>query len=125
MTFDNSELRALATDLGSVGASLIPNVESVMRTGAGNVRDQWRRNVSGSRTLKHYPRTITAERGRTLTGIEYEVGPERGGQGSLGHLAEYGSSTHPPFKPGAKAAIDTEGPRIENALADLMGRLLA
>lgn len=122
---DNSELDALAADLGRVGAAIIPDVESVMQKGAGAIRDQWKRNVSGSRTLKHYPRSITAERKFTMAGVEYEVGPESGGQGSLGHLAEYGSSRMPPFKPGAKAAVDAEGPNIENALADLAGRLLA
>lgn len=125
MTIDASELRNLAADLGNVSGRMIPAVDAVVEKAALNVKDEWVRAVSGSSRLCHYPRSISYDRVPSLTAVEYEVGPDKDRmQGPLGNIAEFGTSTLPPAKPGAAVAVNREAPRLEENLARVVEGLL-
>lgn len=116
---DTSQLVALAATLRAGAVAATGGVDRIVARNAAKVRDEARRTMADSRTLPHYPASITYERDFT-DGIAYEIGPEKGGQGSLGHILEYGTSTRGPIKPHMNPAADA----VEGDLADELGDLL-
>lgn len=89
----------------------------VLSDAATRVRDDARR-LAPRRMLPHYAETITHELAWAGTTLEAEIGPEKGGQGSLGHILEHGTAKTPPHAH-LGPALDLEGPRF----AEDMGRL--
>lgn len=69
--------------------------------------------------LPHYAKTITHEVRVSKTAIEVEAGPERGGQGSLGHILERGTSNSPPHAH-MGPSLDMEAPRALRDLGDVV-----
>jgi hypothetical protein len=98
-------LESLAADLARAAVLIGPAVGKVVDGNAQGVQRRWRSTWpwSGSTHLPHLGASVTVEKtGQT----EAEVGPEKGGQGSLGHLIEYGtakSGAHPGGGPAAVA----------------------
>ena len=122
---DVSELHALSRDLGKVSAGTTSAMYDVVKDGANDLRDEWRRNAeqtSGTHA-RHYPKSITAEM-RVGRGITAEIGPDvRLKQGFLGDILENGGVHSPPHLDGQRAA-DTMVPRIERRIDSALGHLL-
>lgn len=122
MSIDSSDLRALAVDLGHIGARTTAAMFGVFREGGADLRDQWRSNAraTSGEHGKHYPDSITMET-RVSTSIEVEVGPDpRLPQGGMSF--EFGSVKQPPHLDGQRAA-DTVIPRIERRIDAALGHL--
>ena len=82
------------------------------------VRDQ-ARQLAPKTGLPHYARAITYEVTVDKTGtVDVEIGPERGGQGSLGHILEFGTVRTPPHAH-LSPALDREGPEWVKSLGDI------
>lgn len=120
---DDSEVRALAADLGRVPARTLPAVDAVMKRGAQNVKETMRSNAEGHASLPHFPRSITYDR-KLGTGIEYEIGPDKGqSQGPLGSILYFGTSRHGPVLD-LEVGIRDEAPRLEKHLGTVAAGLL-
>ncbi len=78
------------------------------------------RQLAPRRGLPHYAAKITREIKVGPASIDGVVGPERGGQGSLGHILENGTAKTPPHAH-LGPALDLEGPRFMRELGDIAG----
>jgi HK97 gp10 family phage protein len=106
---DTAQLDILAADFTRRGLMAGVNVYRVTERAARNVKETARQELSGSTRMPHLARTITYDIDIQGTQIVAEVGPERGGQGSLGHIREYGTATASP-QPFMAPAFDKEVP---------------
>ena len=120
---DVSEVAALARDLGKVSAGTAKVMYEVIKEGANDLRDEWRRNatVSAGEHGRHYPASITANM-RVSTSITAEIGPDpRLPQGGMSF--EFGSVNQPPHLDGQRA-VDTMVPRIDRRIDTALTHLL-
>lgn len=86
---DLSEINELTVDLQDAGIRAAIEVPKALLEIGEDIRDDARRFAPGAHggRAKHYPKAITHE----LDGpLAVEIGPEKRGQGNLGHLFEYG-----------------------------------
>lgn len=117
--FDAREIYALAEDLGSIPASAVRPVIDVMRDGANELRDTWRKNAreSSGTHARLYPGSIHATTSLTPSGVESEIGPVLSmKQGFLGPVLEFGGTHSPAHLDGQKAADDVV-PRLARRVA--------
>lgn len=115
-------LDQLTADLAAASRMVQVRAPLVLEEAGRRVRDDARR-LAPRRMLPHYAATITSETRWTGGAAEAEIGPEKGGQGSLGHILEYGTAKTPP-RAHLGPALDLEGPRLERAISDLAERAL-
>jgi len=125
--FDFSEVLKLAADLDEVPETAGENVRKAVTVTARNVKDGWRKKLSGSQTLPGTPRAISYDvrGGNAIRGSEIsaEIGADLGGQGSLVWVDEYGSPTSAPRGSGAAALHENERDFIEG-LSKAIGDVL-
>jgi hypothetical protein len=121
---DVSELRALSRDLGKLSARATGVMYGVVKDGAVDLRDTWKRNarLTSGQHGKRYPDSITYDT-RVGTSIHFEIGPDpRLPQGGMSF--ENGSVKQPPHLDGQRA-VDEIVPRIDRrvdtALTYLIG----
>ena len=115
-----NDLERLVADLSDATDFVQQQARRVVANAGDRVRDE-ARALAPRRGLPHYAATITSEvvSERMSGTIAAEIGPERGGQGSLGAILEYGTSRTPP-QAHLAPALDREAPRLEHDLADLL-----
>ena len=116
---DMTGVLALAEELKLIRSRLQPAMRSVTSDSAMRIRQdaraRWKAQTTGQRTRK-YPQTITMEvTMATAALVMAEVGPQKGRQGSFGHLFEFGNSMSP-GKPHLVPAWEVEGPKYVAAL---------
>lgn len=124
MTTDVSEMRALSRDLGAIGAKATVVMYGVVKDGATDLRDTWKRNarVTAGEHGRRYPDSITMD-ARVGTRIGFEIGPDpRLPQGGMSF--EDGSVKQPPHLDGQRA-VDEAVPRIDRRIDGALGFLLA
>ena len=114
------ELEEIAADLRGAGDWVQLKARSLVTEAGERVRDDARR-LAPRTGLPHYAKAITTEtRIDRATGTVFaEVGPEKGGQGSLGAILEYGTSRTPPHAH-LGPALDREAPQFAEDLADIL-----
>ena len=122
-TVDTSDLTALADDLDAAPAKASGAMRATTQVALRKIRDDGRTFASGLSFLPHLPSTITYETHDHPWGVSGEAGPENRGQGSLGHLIEYGTPTSAPHAYMAPA-FDRELPEwikhLEAAAGDVL-----
>ena len=109
---DMTQVKALAADLGGVGARLRPAVKGVITKGALNIKNAAKQAILDQTRhiyVKQYPYSITYDvsvgAGATVTA---EIGPDKDKpQGALGNLLEYGTPRDGPL-PHLNPALDAE-----------------
>lgn len=122
-TVDASDLYRLSRDLGSIGARASTTMYGVMREGATDIRDTWKRNarLTSGKHGRRYPDSITMD-ARIGTSIGFEIGPDpRLPQGGMSF--ENGSVNQPPHLDGLRA-VEEVGPRIHRRIDVALGYLL-
>lgn len=134
-SIDFSALDRMIADFGEVPAATTPFLVSALGRTSHLIVDAWRGKLAGSAHWAGLPRRISytisgtagpSTIGQVLSGgggseLRSEIGPRRGGQGSLGHINELGSPTSPPSGFGHAALQENEGDfarGIERALDD-------
>lgn len=117
------DLDRLVHDLDGITSKAHRGIVAATKFSAHAAKEQARENASGSRWLPHLPRTITYDVDAGVDEIRASVGPENRGQGSLGHIFEYGSPTSGAHLP-VNQAVDGEMDDYEAALAKVAGGLL-
>lgn len=123
---DDTELRALAVDLGRAAARATPLVDDVLEHAASNVKDEMVEDAEGSRSFRGIARTISYDRTRTLGGTVFEVGPDksRGGAARLGVIAYFGGANGGGGTLDIERPLRSEGPRMMQALDRALGDVL-
>ncbi|MFJ2579965.1 hypothetical protein [Kitasatospora aureofaciens] len=110
-------LREVVTALESSPALLRTGIRKAVTVTARAVRDDARSRIAGHRYLPRYPASITYDVKTTPTGVQAEIGPDKGRpQGALGNLIEYGSSHNAPL-PHLGPALDAAEPDAENSVS--------
>jgi HK97 gp10 family phage protein len=118
-----NDLERLVADLRDADQWTQLKARDLVEKAGERVRDEARR-LAPRRGLPHYAKAITSEVivERSTGTVAAEIGPERGGQGSLGHILEFGTSRTPPHAH-LGPALDREAPRFERALSDILDPL--
>ena len=136
---DDAEVRSLAVDLGVAGQRIKTDARAVIAKGALNIKSQMMAEASKSRHLK-IARVISYDLRDTAGGVEAEIGPTKGGEGSLAGIAYFGgSSWRGREKPGRgwqqgpggggtipdpQGALEAEAPAVEKYIGDLIEKAL-
>lgn len=119
MTLEADGLSALVADLARAPVKVQAGAILAIRNGAFNVKRDAQLFASGLEHAPHYPRSITYETKFRAGSVEAEIGPDKDRpQGALGNILEYGTSNNAPVAH-LGPALDQEGPRFEQAVADL------
>jgi hypothetical protein len=117
-------LRELIADLDRAHSKALGETEQVVAKGALNIKTDWARRWSGLKHAPALPKAVSYDLYHLPGSIRAEVGPDKGKrQGALGNLIEFGSANNAPI-PGGLPALESEAPRMEKALADLVEKLL-
>lgn len=89
--FDFSGVNSLVASLGTVPARVIPKAAKALEITARNIKEDWRTEAKEANPehARHYPNRVTYDMELGKDGeIGAVIGPELGGQGSLGFLEE-------------------------------------
>ncbi|GAA1742970.1 hypothetical protein GCM10009809_42120 [Isoptericola hypogeus] len=128
VTFDTSELDAFAAELGKAGAFTQKGVRGVISKGALNIKKQQQAEMRRSSyfamiapTISYDIREVSAFGGGI---VEAEIGPVKGGAGSLANIAYFGTSRGGGTVPDPEDALQAEAPRTAKALLDLMAQAI-
>lgn len=134
MQIDASELKQLGADLSAAGSGIAARVRPVVVRGAVNIKNQMRREMSGSASFGALAGSIdfsmTSQKIFGTGVIEAEIGPSkrrggaRRGLGFGANIAYFGTSRGGGTVPDPQGALDAEAPRFEQALGDIMEGLL-
>jgi hypothetical protein len=122
MDADTSELRAFAADLTSASFRSVLALRPVVKKGAVQIKDQLRREMSASTHFKGAAPGISFD--ITDGGLTAEVGPTKGGPGSLANIAYFGTSRGGGTVPDPRGALEAEVPKFEQAILDAIEGLL-
>lgn len=114
---DTSQLDRLAIDLSEAPGRIQRSAPKVMARGAFNIKTEMREDFSGHNFLKDLGFKVNYDRLDRL-GLAYEIGIDKGGQGSLGNIAAYGTSNNAPVAD-KNAGLRRELPRIVSHLGDV------
>ena len=121
--FDASEIREFTHRLQEAGAKTQREVKGVINKGALNIKNQMRKEASGSRHFGQIASTITydlTEWGAFGGGVvEAEVGPNKHFRAArLGNVAYFGTSKGGGTLPDPIHALEAEIPNVERWLGD-------
>jgi len=123
MSADGSaEIRQLALNLGRVAGAALQDVDAVLKKGAQNIKNEMRRDVSGSRHFFGMTGSISYDAEPLPGRPRYVIGPDKSLRGgALGNIYYFGTS-----RGGGSGDIDkplrTEEPRTMDALGKLAGK---
>lgn len=113
--FDTSEVDRLAADLAAGPRRLRAEAGSVLKASAGRVKRSMARDASGHRYLAGLGDRVNYDkRGE----FEYEIGIDKGGVGSLGNIAAFGTSNNAPVFDHT-ASLRGEAPILADRLGDV------
>lgn len=121
---DFSELRRFTRDLERAADGIAPQVQGVMKNGAGKIKAQMRSEMKASRYFKGAARSITYDVKVEQDAIEIEIGPDKdleGAGGALGNIAYFGTPRGGGTVPDPQLALDAESPVIERFLEEILG----
>ena len=122
--WDTSEVRKLASDLGTLPAKAVPEVRSVTQKGALNIKQDWQARWRGHPTFPALPSAISYDTKISAFMVEAEIGPDKGKrQGALGNIIEFGTPKNAPI-PAGMPALNAELPKYEKALAEALTKLM-
>ena len=114
---DMTEVFKLADDLGKV-AEVANEARKVIVKGALNIKEKMRSEAEGRPMAPGIPRAITYDTEIGADGISAEIGPVKGGAGSLAFYY-YGNSKVGPSIPDPQIALDAEA----ETTADYLGKV--
>lgn len=118
MSLDFGDLEAFARDLDHQGAKVVLAQRQVVKKGALNVKKRLQAEADGHPHAPRMPQSITFDVEMQGDEIVAEIGPERGGTGSM--IFYYiGIGTQGPVLPEPQLAADAEA----EVMADYLGKV--
>lgn len=118
MSLDFSDVEAFARDLSDLGARVVLAQRQVVQKGALNVKKRLQAEAQGVSHAPGFPRSITFDVELKGDEIAAEIGPEKGGAGSLA-LLYLGNSKTGPRLPDPMLAADAEA----EVMAEWLGKV--
>ena len=118
MSLDFGDLEDFARDLDHQGAKVVLAQRAVVKKGALNVKTRLQAEAQGVAHAPGFPRAITFDVELKGDEITAEIGPEKGGAGSLA-LLYLGNSKTGPRLPEPMLAADAEA----EVMADWLGKV--
>lgn len=123
-TIDTSELAALVGDLRSSANDLMGKVRPAIAKGALNVKKQMRDEAAQSQHFR-IAHTISYDLTGNRDFAQAEIGPVKGGAGSLANIAYFGGAHGGGGTiPDPQGAADAEAPNLEKAIGDILAAIL-
>lgn len=116
-------LTELVADLDRAGRGSLTETQQVVAKGALNIKRDWAQRWTGHAHAPALGSTVTYDMSWGMGSIGAEIGPVKGGAGSLGNIYEFGTPRNSP-QPGGLPALQAEEPRFAQALEDMAGKLL-
>lgn len=116
------DLNRLAADLQNASFTAGVKVVRLLDESGEKIRDEARRTAPKT-GLPHYAKAITHELKLDGLSLAVEVGPEKGGQGSLGHILENGTAKSPP-QAHMGPALDRVAPDFVKGVVEIGGEIL-
>lgn len=114
------DLAKLAADLDVAGPKAQRQSLAALRFEARAMQQDWRQRVGGSTRLRGLAPAVGYDILPTgLRAITAEVGYDDRGQGELGNIAEFGTSTMGPVLPAAGPVLKDGADRLERFLSGL------
>lgn len=118
MSVDFGDVEAFAKALDDQGAKVVLAQRQVVKKGALNVKKRLQAEAQGVAHAPGFPRAITFDVELTGDEIVADIGPEKGGAGSLA-LLYLGNSKTGPRLPEPMLAADTEA----EVMAEWLGKV--
>lgn len=118
ISFDTSEVRAAAADMSNVDGRLRPDVSSVVKRGATNIKDDLTSQMRSSRHFKGFA-DISYD---MVDDFEAEIGPNKGGPGAGANIAYFGTSRGGGTVEDPEEALNREITAFEDHLGDIAER---
>ena len=118
MSLDFGDLEAFARDLDHQGAKVVLAQRQVVKKGALNVKKQLQTEADGHPHAARMPQAITFDVELDGKEIVADIGPEKGGVGSLAFYW-LGNSRTAPVLPDPMLAADKEA----EAMAERLGKV--
>ena len=114
--FDDSDIQGLSADIRRALVRHPDKVRAALAVSAFDIKRRARARVDGLAHAPAYPASIDFEVGRTLLGMQAEIGPDKGKrQGALGNILEYGTRNNAPI-PHLGPALQAEIPGFVRAI---------
>ena len=118
MSLDFGDLEAFARDLDHQGAKVVLAQRQVVKKGALNVKERLRKEAEGHPHAPRLPQSITYDVEIQVDEVVAEIGPEKGGTGSM--IFYYiGIGTQGPTLPEPQLAADAEA----ETMLDYLGKV--
>lgn len=108
---DTSQVRTVEVDLSEAPGRIARKAPKVMKRGALETKRNLKVMATGHGHLEQLPRFVEFEQIDAL-GLDYEIGFNKGGQGSLANIAVYGSENNAPIMGTPTDALRMELPAI-------------
>ena len=114
---DMTEVFKLANDLGNT-SNVARDARKVIQKSSQNIKQRMQREAAGHKMAPGIPGAITFDTGIGSDGLTGEIGPQRGGPGSLAFYY-YGNSRVGPSIPDPQIALDAESETTADELAKI------
>lgn len=130
ISIDAREMTAFAADLGRISARALPEVDAIMKHGAGNIKDEMVTDAEGSRHFRRIAPSISYDSDYRIGQVAYEIGPDRarGGKASgaahLANIAYFGGANGGGGTLDLDAPLKHEEPQMMKRLDDFLAGLL-
>lgn len=108
MADDFSELMSLARDLDDAGPAVSPFARKAIQVTANNVKKAAQASAGKRRQIGHAAAAIHYETKESSSGVDAEIGYDKGGVGDLGNIVEFGSSRFSPSHDLGNALLNNE-----------------
>lgn len=121
---DTSELRRLEGDLGRIPARAADEAEKVLKKAANSLKEEMTAAFESSDSFSGRGLRISYDRFGFASEIGYEIGPERGGAGSLAHIAVDGGANGGGGSVDIDHLLEPEAVKIGRFIGDILEDLL-
>lgn len=118
VSLDTTEVRAAIEDMTSIDSRLRPDVASVVKRGATNIKDDMITQMKSSKHFKGFP-DISYD---MKDDFEAWIGPNKGGPGAGANIAYFGTSRGGGTVEDPEEALNREIGAFEDHLGDIAER---
>ena len=123
VSFDDSELRAFAAELGEVSQQAARKLRPVVSKGALNIKNEMQSDMQASRHFKQIARTISYD--LEDEGMTAVIGPNKHFRAArLANIAYFGVPRGGGGTVDIDRPLENEKPRFEKAVRDVLDGLL-
>lgn len=127
---DASEVERFAVDLGRVSGRVLPEVDAIMKHGAGNIKDELVTDAEHSKHFRRIAPSISYDSDYRVGQVAYVIGPDKdrggrsGGAAHLANIAYFGGANGGGGTLSLDEPLRHEEPQVLKRLDDFLAGLL-